>query len=365
MASIRTRIRRDGTPTWAVLYAIEGRQTSLTFTDPDVAEQFRVLVDTVGPQRAMDAWGVADTPKASAKSRGVTVGDYLDSHIDQLTGVEQKCIDDYRRYVRRDIRPFFGELPLAALEPADIARWIEHLETIGNSPKTIRNKHGFLSGALGKAVPNHIPINPAAGRRLPRRGSGDADEIRALTRDEFARLLEATTEPWRPLIEFMVTSGARWGEVSALKPSDVDREAGKVHIRRAWKYSSRGYEIGAPKTKRSKRTIKIPAQILDRLDYSREYLFTNRSGGPIRYQGFRRRVWDPAVARAELDPAPTPHDLRHTCASWMLAGGVPITVVSRHLGHESIKITADIYGHIDDAGAQLASDFMTTVLGEK
>jgi integrase len=360
MASIQQRTRRDGTSTWAVLYVIDKRQTSVTFTDSDTAEQFRVLVNTVGARRAMDAWGIPVTAKIEPTS-AMTIGEWLRRHIDHLTGCEQKTLDDYNRYRDRDILPFFGDIPLAVLRDDDIGRWVNHLEVSGNSPKTIRNKHGFLSAALAKAVPEHIPSNPAAGRRLPR-GKGDADEMRMLTRAEFASLLEATTEPWRPLLLFMVTSGARWGEVAALKPGDVDRKTGAVKIRRAWKYSSNGYEIGPPKTKRSRRIIHVPARVLEQLDYSNEYLFTNRAGGPVRYQGFRRRVWDKAVERAQLDPPPTPHDLRHTCASWMLTGGVPITVVSRHLGHESIKITVDTYGDVDQASAAAAADFMAGAL---
>jgi integrase len=83
----------------------------------------------------------------------------------------------------------------------------------------------------------------------------------------------------------------------------------------------------------------------------------------VRYAGFRHRVWDKAVARAKLDPAPTPHDLRHTCASWMLNGGIPPSVVSRHLGHESIQITVDVYGDVDQASSQQAADFMDGALG--
>lgn len=360
MASIRARVRRDGTPTWAVLYALDGRQTSVTFTDEAGAEKFRTLVNTVGAERAMQAWGIPVTTATDAGAT-ITLTEWLDRHIAQLTGVEQKTLDDYQRYVRRDIAPLFGNLPLAAVTAEDISRWIKHLEAIGNAAKTIRNKHGFLSAALGRAVPEYLAANPAAGRRLPR-GSGDDDEMRMLTREEYAALLEATTEPWRPLLEFMVASGARWGEVAALKPSDVNRDTGEVKIRRAWKYSSAGYAIGAPKTKRSRRTIRLPARVLDQLDYSGEWLFTNRKGGPVRYQGFRRRVWDKAVAKAGLEPPPTPHDLRHTCASWMLNGGIPATVVSRHLGHESIKITVDIYGDVDSASARLAADFMADML---
>jgi integrase len=360
MASIRTRSRKDGTASHSVLYNIGGRQTSVTFDDLTSAEQFRDLVDRVGAKRAMTAWDIADVPKQIRKT-GMTLGDWLRAYIDQLTGCEQKTLDDYNRY-RRDVLAVIGDISLSMITEADIAQWVKHLESIKNSPKTIRNKHGFLSAALGKAVPTYIPSNPAAGRRLPR-GTGDDDELRMLTRDEYARLLEATTEPWRPLMEFMVASGARWGEVVALKPGDIDRTTGEVKIRRAWKYSSAGYQIGPPKTKRSRRTIRVPARVLDQLDYTQDWVFTNRTGGPVRYVGFRRRVWDKAVERSKLDPAPTPHDLRHTCASWMLTGGVPITVVSRHLGHESIKITVDIYGDVDQASAQLAADFMAGATG--
>ena len=111
----------------------------------------------------------------------------------------------------------------------------------------------------------------------------DRADMRMLSRDEFAALLAATTEYWRPLVEFLVASGCRWGEAAALKPSDVDRKAGTVKIRRAWKYNSDGYQIGDPKTRRSKRTINVPAAVLDKVDYSHEWLFVNRDGGPVRY----------------------------------------------------------------------------------
>ena len=361
MASIRVRTRRGGSQSWAVLYVIDGRQTSVTFDTEADAQKFRTLVDTVGPRRAMDAWGIADTPKAPPR-RGPTLVDWVRAHVDQLTGVGQKSLDDYARYIRVDIEPHFAELPLAELREEDIAAWVRWLQSRGNRSKTIRNKHGFLSSALARAVPEHLAANPAAGRRLPR--DTDPDEMRMLTRAEFDRLLDATTEHWRPLIEFLVVSGCRWGEAVALRPADVDRDSGTVRIRRAWTYSSGGYQLGPTKTVRSRRDIRVPAAVLEQLDYSGEWLFVNRDGGPVRYVGFRQRVWDKAVARAGLDPAPTPHDLRHTCASWMLNGGVPISVVSRHLGHESISTTVDVYGDVDQASAQLAADFMARTLRE-
>lgn len=344
---------------WQVRYRIDGRQSSLSLGDEAEARKFSALVDAVGPKRALEAHHI-DTARvrAASISAGMTVDKWLAIHIKTLTGLEQYSIDKYEEYRRNDF-PALGPMPLSSVTEGDIAEWVRSLEAKGNKPKTIANKHGFLSGALAKAVPKHIASNPAAGTRLPRQTSdgddSDTHDMRMLTTAEFDALLAATTDHWRPMILFMARSGARWGEVAALKPSDVDRRAGTVRIRRAWKYSSKGYTIGATKTVRSDRTINVSTAVLNQLDYSNEWLFVNRNGGPVRYQGFRRRVWDKAVARAKLDPPPTPHDLRHSCASWMIAAGVPIGIVSRHLGHESIKITMDVYGDVArDSFAQAA-----------
>lgn len=375
MASVRPRPRKDGTYTYAVLYNIDGRQSSLPFDDEKAAEAFKLLVNNVGAARALEIHNVDPSPRrGAARETGMTLGEWLTHHIDHLTGVEQKTIDDYRRYVRMDLA-MLTDIPLAKLQEEDVALWVKHLETTGgrkgtgNAPKSIRNKHGFLSGALSAAVPKHIPANPAAGRRLPRVAGEVDDEMRMLSREEFSVLLASTTEPWRPLMEFLVASGCRWGEAAALKPSDVNRSTGTVRIRRAWKYSGTGgYVIGPPKTKRSRRQIDVPSSVLDKLTYTGEWLFTNTGrgrrakGGPVRYPNFRSNVWDPAVERSGLQPKPTPHDLRHTCASWMLNGGVPIPVVSRHLGHESIQVTVDIYGDVDRSSSKAAADFMDTML---
>lgn len=208
-----------------------------------------------------------------------------------------------------------------------------------------------------------MAANPAAGARLPRT---ERREMVFLSRDEFAILVAAVTEPWRPLVEFLVASGCRWGEATALRPGDVDRAAATVRIARAWKYSpGTGYIIGAPKTRKSVRTINIPKPLLGRLDYSNDWLFVNRTEGPIRIHGFQSRVWQPALKRAEPDIGKRPrvHDLRHTCASWLIQAGVPLPVVQQHLGHESIETTVGTYGHLDRRSAQAAAEVIGKLLG--
>ena len=353
MASLRTRSRKDGSIYFAVLYRLRGKQTSTSFHDIVSATKFQKLVEQVGPAKALEMMNIVPVST-------MTVGEWLEHHIDHLTGLEKLTLSRYRAYAHNDIVPVLGAIPLAVLSRDDIARWLQGLAEKGASGKTVANKHGFLSGALNAAVKaGRIRSNPATGARLP--ATQRADMV-CLSHEEFVKLIDNTTEYWRPLIEFLVASGARWGEATALRPCDVDRVAGTVRISRAWKPIQGGYELGAPKTRKSIRTINVPAAVLDKLDYSDEFLFTNRAGHPVRSNGFHHRVWRPAVARAGLDPRPRVHDLRHTCASWLVAAGTPLPVVQAHLGHESIQTTITAYTHLDRRSMSAAADVMAQAL---
>lgn len=363
MASIRPHIRAGGSTAHRVFFRLDGRQTCFTFDDEQMAETFCTAVNKLGASRAVELHRLDRTPRGDRGS-GWTVESWIKHHIDHLTGVDKGTPDGYRGYLRNDIAPTLGAIPLAELSRDDISLWVNSLEEDGAAPKTIGNKHGFLSGALAAAVQaGHIAANPAAGTRLPR---GEKAEMVFLTHEQFNQLNAAITEPWRPLAEFLVSSGARWGEATALRPSDVDQREHTVRISRAWKRSP--YRIGPTKTKRSNRTINVPPSVLDKLDYDKEWLFTNPGrgrravGGPVRAANFRANVWWPAVARAELGVEPRIHDLRHTCASWLIQGGTPLPVIQRHLGHESIQTTVDVYGHLDRRSARDAADIIGKLL---
>ena len=356
MASLRQMTRKDGTGYVQVLYRLGGKQTSTSFEDLQSAAKFKNLADRFGPAKALEVIG------ADPEMTAMTLGEWLEHHVNHLTGVRKSTLYDYRSYARKDIGPILGDLPLSTLSRDDIAMWMQTMADNGASGKTVANKHGFLSSALNGAVrAGLIPNNPAAGHRLP---TSERRDMVCLTRRDFARLLESVTEPWRPLVEFLVASGCRWGEATALKPADINRETGTVRITRAWKrtYDRGGYELGPPKTKRSVRTINVPTTVLDKLDYTGEWVFTNRAGRPVRHNGFHDRVWKPAVVRAKLDPKPRIHDLRHTCATWLVLAGVPLPVVQAHLGHESINTTISLYSHIDRRSGEAAAAVIDAAL---
>lgn len=357
MPSIRERKRRDGSTAYLVIVNEDGRQKARTFQTREEAEHAAANPDMI---LAPDYTGHMPT-----------VNEWAEHHITHLTGVERSTLDSYYGYLHNDIAPTMGSLKLSAVTPATVSRWITTIAATPSSrtgrppsTKTLANKHGFLSGLFGSAVTaGLIPTNPAAGHRLPRNAGGRSRDMRMLSRDEFKALLSHTPEHSKLLLIFLVTSGCRWGEASALKPEDINLSAGTVHIRRAWKYSSNGYQIGPPKTRRSDRIINIPTDICQQaLDNAcNEWIF-HTDERPIRYHAFKRQVWDKAVTKSGLNPRPTPHDLRHTCASWLLGSGIPITTVSRHLGHESIKVTVDIYGDVDRSSFEAASATMRQFL---
>jgi integrase len=355
MASIRERARKDGSIYWAVLYNHQGKQTSSSFNDYHEAVEFHALANRTGPDKALQVWAALHQSE-----KVFTVEQWVSEYIDHLSGIQANTAIGYKAILANDIAPVLGPIPLDGLTDRDVSRWIQDME---GSAGTIANKQRFLSSALSAAVKaKHIPSNPAAGARLPR---SERREMTFLSKEEFATMLAAVTGYWRPLVEFLAISGCRWGEAAALRPGDVDRIEGTVRISRAWKYIPRkGYEIGPTKTPKSTRTINVPKALLDRLDYDHEWLFVNRDGGPVRIHGFRSRVWEPALKRAEpkIHKRPRIHDLRHCCASWLIQAGIPLAVIQAHLGHESIETTVGTYGHLDRRSGQAAANVLATFL---
>lgn len=358
--SIRFRTRTDGSTYTQVRYRINGRAGSVSFDDHAEALQFDDLICKVGAAKALEI-----TKIVVAHDSALTVGRWLEEYNDTLSGLEEATVRKYRSYAAHDF-DLIADMPLAALTEKDVAIWIDKLRNRdGSMPsgKTVANKHGYLAGALNVAVRRgHLRENPCDTTTLP---AWDREEMCFLEPEEYQLLHDAVSDHWQPLVQFLVMSGARWSEATALKPSDVNRKAGTVRISRAWKKVEGGYKLGVPKTRKSVRTIDVDAETLERLDYSGEWLFTNsgkggsNSDGVVRIHNFRPHVWVPALARAAengLTKTPRVHDLRHTCASWLIQAGRPLPAVQEQMGHESILTTVGIYNHLNrDSGKENAA----------
>lgn len=365
MASIRHRITAKGDVTWQVRYRdAEGIARSDTFDDRTDAEKFKRLVEELGH---VEAKAILDAREGSS-DRVPTVQAWCAQHVDHLTGVTDGTRDRYRRIIATKLGAL-GHLPLDAVTPASIAKWVNAFERTGLSGKTIANHHGFLSAALKQAVrAGHMPSNPCEGTRIP---VTERDDMIALTYAEFDTLLMHVRADARDMVRVMPLTGLRWGELTALQVRDVDLAAGTLSVKRAFKYTENSeLVLGPPKTKASRRTIYLPQQALDVMARGmegkgkEEYVFTNLAGSPWRRSRFHEGVWQPATRAAlpTIGKKPRVHDMRHTCASWLLKQGSSMYTVQKYLGHESYSTTANVYAHMEPAEMRLAAAAMTAAM---
>lgn len=400
MAYVSARANSAGIVTsyqvrWRQAGGRDGKDESERFLDSTAAEAFRDEVNLAG-QRWPAGWVKGKGYITEAGSGADVEGDeqyrfrvFSTREIGLRTGIEEHYRQACYRDLEKWIFPTFGECDVRSVEhfSSDTIRlWVRQLEQtlvqrgqtpkVGRpkmrkmSPKTIRNLHGLLSSILEAAVKAEPPLrerNPCKLTTLPRTdddgtSAEDGEDIEFLTPEEVEGVISRLKRRSDQLLAIVkYGTGLRWGEITSLAPMCVpdQGQSGKLRVRRAWKKDGHGgYYIGTPKTKRSRRTIRISATVVTALielglsTLGEETLFfTNDEGGRLHYSSFHDR-WNRAVKAAKTDGVlprekhPTPHDLRHSHAAALISAGHSLTYVQRRLGHESIKTTSDTYGHL-------------------
>lgn len=252
--------------------------------------------------------------------------------------------------IKNHIIPRIGHIQIGEYDQATDQWWISEMQADGLAPKTIRNVHGLLYQAMDRAVLlKKLRVNPCRGVKLP---EVIHHEMRFLAEPEVDRLIAALDPHWRPLVVTLVGTGMRWAEAAGLRAGRVDLLAGTLRVEETLQQlANQGLVSVPPKTRLSRRTITLPMQVREALvplvaDRKRnEYLFTEQSGGPLRHKHFFKVHWMRARVKADLGDVRI-HDLRHTHASWLISDEVQLTAIQRRLGHSSIAITSDIYGHL-------------------
>ncbi len=267
--------------------------------------------------------------------------------------------DTYLNILRLHILPTFGPHPLAEITVADVETWWAGLRGKGFSHKHLANLRCVLGGIFRRAVVSgFISRNPvdAINGKLGREDR-EVRQVEWLTEGELSRFLEvaAQREPRHyPLLLTLVSTGLRVGEALAVQVGDLDLDRGKIHVRR----SVRKYRVGSPKSGKA-RTVDVPDSTVEVLKgwvnliraeaavrgQEPQWVFPSANGG-IPHDRPARRALHRVLRMAGISRRVRLHDLRHTYASLALQRGVPLLVVSRQLGHASIAITADVYGHL-------------------
>ncbi len=291
------------------------------------------------------------------------LGEYLDRWLSDSVSdtVKATTFERYEQITRLHLKPALGRVKLKGITPAHVRGLYREKLEAGLSPRTVQYVHITLHKALKQAVGDGlIPRNATEAVRPPQVRK---EEIRPLTAEQVKVLFEVVRgDRLEALCILAVTTGLRQGELLGLKWGDVDLEAGTLQVRRTLTTAKGGPVLSAPKTKGSRRTVKLSETALQALrshlecqlgeidragDLWREngLIFASEIGEPLDRRYITTHRFKPLLKRAGL-PQIRFHDLRHTCATLLLSKNVNPKVVSEMLGHATIAITLDTYSHV-------------------
>ena len=310
----------------------------------------------------------------------LTVEDYLNRWLADAVKdtVRSTTFERYEQITRKHIAPEIGRVKLKALTPAHVrGLYKEKLES-GLSPRTVQYIHVTLHRALKQAGQDGlIPRNATQAVKPPQLRR---KEMHPLTPEQVKILFEAVRgDRLEALYVLAVTTGLRQGELLGLKWEDVNLDAGTLQVRRTLTTAKGGPVLAAPKTKGSRRSVKLSPTAsgalrshLDRqlgeidaagpLWRENGLMFASERGEPLDRRYVTTHRFKPLLKGAGL-PQIRFHDLRHTCATLLMGRGVHPKLVQELLGYATIAMTLDTYSHYLPSMGNQASGAMGDALG--
>lgn len=297
------------------------------------------------------------------------MGEYLDIWLAHVRGrVRQKTWQSYEGLTRVHARPSLGQISLDGLHALHLQELYGQLLELHPSGGTVLNLHLVLTQALGQAVRwGYIGSNPAAGAQPPRPRRAELNILDQAATEQILAAAEGSR--FECPVAIAVATGMRRGEILGLRWSDIDPDFMLAQVRRSLQHTKQGPIYENPKTKRSRRSVVLPAFLGPYLarqrkdqdvrrakcDWNENNLVVDyRDGSPWKPDSFSP-AWSGFLRRSGL-PHVRFHDLRHAHATLMLSKGVHPKIVSERLGHASIGITLDTYSHVLPSMQQDAAD---------
>jgi integrase len=321
-----------------------GRKIRRTFATQAAAKAWRHDASTAVRKRTLRA----PTQTTLAEAWAAWLAGARDGSVRTRSGDVYKpsVIRGYDGSMRRHVLDDLGALKLSDIGRLELQDLADRMLAAKLDPSTIRNALMPLRVVFRRAVERgELELNPATGIRLPAvRGRRD----RFASPDEAAKLIEAVPEADRGIWATACYAGLRLGELRALTVDDVALDSGAIRVRRSWDPHEGVIE---PKSRAGTRNVPIVAALRGHL--AAHLLRRPRRSGLI-FGRTEAQPFDPralairaekAWTAAELTPIGL-HECRHTCASIFIAAGVNAKALSSYLGHSSITITLDRYGHL-------------------
>lgn len=313
-------------------------------------------------QAALAQWGAEIARGTALEPTKTTVGDLLWQWLAGVAkhNVRPTTLEDYEGTIRVHLLPELGNVPAQRLTAARVQAFYAAKLDAGASPRTVQLCHLRLSQALKQGVAwGIVPVNVCGCVKPPtvaykRFETWNPDEARAF-------LAVAEGDALSPLWLLALSTGMRRGELLGVRWRDVDLEARTLSVRQCVTPTKGGPVLAEPKTASARRLVRLPAEAVAALrDHRRRQVERRLSLGALWRdldlvlctgegnvvnpanvdRSFARLVARAGVRRIRF------HDLRHTHATWLLAAGQPVKVVSERLGHARVSITLDTYAHV-------------------
>ena len=268
----------------------------------------------------------------------------------------------YEQSLRLRIVPALGPAKLGDIRRSDLQRLVNRLMAEGVGPSTIRNSLMPLRAIYRYALAlDEVAVNPTSGVQLPAvRGRRE----RIASPAEAVCLIDALPVGDQALWATALYAGLRSGELQALTDDLVDLDSNLIRVR--WSWDPKEGRV-APKSWAGRRTVPVPSALRrhlleHRLARGRRsgLFFGGPDGRPFSNQSTTQRAerwW----RRVGLDPIGL-HECRHTFASLMIAAGVNAKALSTFMGHTSVTITLDRYGHLFPESESEAADLLDAYL---
>lgn len=390
---------------WVVDYTdAQGKRRHKTFAKKKDADAFEATAKV----EVREGIHVADSASATVKQAGAM---WIVSG--ESSGLERSTINQRKRHLKLHIEPLIGEILLSKLTVPAVRDFEDRLRLEGRSPamvkKVVSSLGSVLADAIERGLATRNPVRDIRGRRKGDRRQEKRQKGRLKVgvdipaREEVRALVGALSGRWRPLLLTVIFAGLRSSELRGLRWQDVDLDDRSISVhQRADEFG----EIGRPKSEAGERTIPVPPMVINalrewKLGYSRPVIGRHYDGNPIRedarpahlvfangagkvesHANIINRGLVPAwiAAGVTVDTGKTNkdgepilaakysglHALRHFYASWLINRpqegglGLPLKMVQERMGHSSITMTADTYGHLfprtDDADELAAAE---------
>lgn len=389
--------------TWVVDYRdTAGDRRQKSFAKKKDADQFAATA-TVEVREGVH---VADSASATVKQ---AAGFWIASA--EAAGLERTTVDSYRSHVNLHIVPFIGDTRLTALTIPSVRAFEDELRAAGRSLAMIRKVLVSLGSLLADAQERGLTARNVVRDIRGRRGGGERRQEKRQkgrlkvgedipTREEVKALVGVLSGRWRPLLLTAIFTGLRASELRGLRWADIDLDKREIHVRQR---ADRFNQIGKPKSISGERVVPAPPIVINALREWKlvcpkretgrvdgdgnpvavlDLVFPNGAGKVEQLNNIVRRGLQPAqlaagvsVETGEVDQDGKPileakykglHSLRHFYASWCINRredgglGLPAKVVQERMGHSSITMTMDVYGHLfprgDDAEEMAAAE---------